>query len=108
MTQSASIWLVILAALVAANLPFINERWLIVGPVARFRKPLWGRIAEIVVGYLMVGGLALMLERRAGQMAPQGWEFYAITATLFLTLAFPGFVYRYLGAGRRSATHQAH
>ncbi|MEY4711160.1 MAG: hypothetical protein RIS88_610, partial [Pseudomonadota bacterium] len=31
-----------------------------------------------------------------GQNAPQGWEFYAVTVTLFLTLAFPGFVYRYL------------
>ena len=43
-----------------------------------------------------VGGIALLLERRAGQIAPQGWEFYAVTGTLFLTLAFPGFVYRYL------------
>ncbi|MEY4294772.1 MAG: hypothetical protein RLY82_460, partial [Pseudomonadota bacterium] len=25
-----------------------------------------------------------------------GWEFYAITGALFITLAFPGFVYRYL------------
>ena len=40
--------------------------------------------------------LALLLEKRAGQIAPQGWEFYAITGTLFITLAFPGFVYRYL------------
>jgi len=49
-----------------------------------------------VLAYFLVGGLALLLERRAGQIAPQGWEFYAITGTLFLTLAFPGFVYRYL------------
>ena len=46
--------------------------------------------------YFVVGGLGLALEQRAGQIAPQGWEFYAITATLFATLAFPGFVYRYL------------
>ncbi len=45
---------------------------------------------------LLVGALALALEHRAGQIYPQGWEFYAITATCFLTLAFPGFVYRYL------------
>ena len=107
MTQSASIWFVILAALVAANLPFINERWLVVGPLAKLHKPLWGRIAELVTGYLLVGALALILERRAGQIAPQGWEFYAITATLFLTLAFPGFAYRYLGAGRRHASIEA-
>jgi hypothetical protein len=96
-TQTASIWLIILAALVAANLPFMNERWLVAGPVApAHRKPLWGRLAELVLLYFVVGGLALLLERRAGQIYPQGWEFYAITATLFLTLAFPGFVWRYL------------
>ena len=43
-----------------------------------------------------VGGVGLALEQSAGQIYPQGWEFYAVTAALFLTLAFPGFVYRYL------------
>ena len=81
----------------AANLPFMNERWLVAGPVAAaHRKPMWGRLAELVLLYFVVGGVALLLERRAGQIYPQGWEFYAITATLFLTLAFPGFVWRYL------------
>ncbi len=93
---SGSVWLVIVAALLAANLPFVNHRWLVVGPVARPRKPLAGRLAELVLAYFVVGALALLLERRAGQIAPQGWEFYAVTGTLFLTLAFPGFVYRYL------------
>lgn len=96
MSLTASIWLVIVAALVAANLPFVNHRWLVVGPVAAPRKPLAGRLGELVLFYLLVGGLALLLECRAGQVASQGWEFYAITAALFLTLAFPGFVYRYL------------
>lgn len=87
----------ILAALVAANLPFINHRWLIVGPVAAAgRKPLLARLLEMLLLYFLVGGLALLLEQRVGQIAPQGWEFYAITATLFVTLGFPGFVYRYL------------
>ncbi|MDR0215782.1 MAG: DUF2818 family protein [Comamonas sp.] len=96
MSITASIWLIILAALVAANLPFINQRLGIVGPVVQGRKPLWVRLLEMIVLYLLVGGLGLVLERRAGQVYPQGWEFYAVTATLFLTLAFPGFVYRYL------------
>lgn len=96
MSITASIWLVILAALVAANLPFINQRWAVVGPVAQGRKPMWARLLEMLVLYFLVGGLALLLERRAGQIAPQGWEFYAVTGALFLTLAFPGFVYRYL------------
>lgn len=96
MSQTASIWLVIVAALVAANLPFLNQRWLVVGPAAQPAKPLWGRLGEMVLLYLLVGGLGLLLERRAGQTYPQSWEFYAVTATLFVTLAFPGFVYRHL------------
>lgn len=96
MSLTGSVWLVIVAALVAANLPFVNHRWLVIGPVAAPRKPLAGRLAELVVLYFLVGGLAWLLERRAGQATSQGWEFYAITSALFLTLAFPGFVYRYL------------
>lgn len=85
-----------MAAFIAANLPFVSQRWLIAGPVALAGKPLIGRLGELIFLYLVVGGLALLLERRAGQIAPQGWEFYAITGTMFLTFAFPGFVYRYL------------
>ena len=95
MSQTASVWLVILAALLAANLPFFNDRVLAVVPLAR-RKPLALRFAEMVLLYFVVGALALALEQRAGRIAPQGWEFYAITGTLFVTFAFPGFVWRYL------------
>ncbi len=59
-------------------------------------KNLAVRLAELVVMYFLVGGIGLLLEKRLGQIAPQGWEFYAITGTLFITLAFPGFVWRYL------------
>jgi hypothetical protein len=95
-TQSGLIWLVILAACAAANLPFINQRVLSVGPVVAPRKTLLLRLVELVVLYFLMGVLAWWLEQRVGQRAPQGWEFYAITACLFITLAFPGFVYRYL------------
>lgn len=95
MSQTLSIWLVVVLALVAANLPFINQRLALVGPVQR-TKPLVWRLAELALLYFVVGGVGLALEHRAGQIAPQTWEFYAITATLFLVLAFPGFVYRYL------------
>ena len=95
MSQTASVWLVVLAAVLAANLPFLNQRLL--GVVAMSRpKTLLIRLAELVVLYFAVGGLGLLLEQRAGQIAPQGWQFYAITGALYLTLAFPGFVWRYL------------
>jgi hypothetical protein len=95
MSQTISVWLVVLVALCAANLPFLNQRWLAIGPVHPCKTLVW-RLAELVVLYFLVGGFGLLLEQNAGQIAPQTWEFYAITATLFLTLAFPGFVFRYL------------
>jgi hypothetical protein len=95
MTQTASVWLVVALALLAANLPFLSNRLLAVFPLAR-PKLLAVRLVEMVFWYFVVGGIGLLLEQRAGQIAPQGWEFYAITGTLFITFAFPGFVYRYL------------
>lgn len=95
MTQHLSVWLVLLVALLAANMPFVSERLLGVFRLTR-GKSGWARVAELVLLYLVAGGLGLLLEQRAGQIAPQGWEFYAVTGSLFLTLAFPGFVWRYL------------
>jgi Protein of unknown function (DUF2818) len=95
MTQSLSVWLVLIAALVAANLPFVNNRWLALIPRQEI-KTLWLRLGELLVFYFVVGGIGLALEHSAGQIYAQGWEFYATTACLFLTLAFPGFVYQYL------------
>ena len=95
MTQTASIWLVIVTALCAANLPFVNERLFAVVRMAH-GKSIGLRLAELVVLYFAVGLLGVALERHAGQVAPQGWEFYAVTAALFITFAFPGFIYRYL------------
>lgn len=95
MSPTASVWFVLLAALVAANLPFVTQRLFGLVPL-RGAKSLAVRLGELVVLYFVVGGLGLLLEKRLGQVAPQNWEFYAITAALFLTFAFPGFVWRYL------------
>ncbi|MFT4193880.1 DUF2818 family protein [Ottowia sp.] len=96
MSQTAVIWTLILLALAAANLPFVNQRLMAVVPVRGGAKSLAWRLAELALWYFIVGGIGLLLEQRAGQIHPRGWEFYAITGALFLTLAFPGFVYRYL------------
>ena len=100
MNHSYSVGLVLLAAFVGANLPFINERWIALIPRSS-PKSLLMRLGELVVCYFLVGGLGLALEQSAGQIYPQGWEFYATTGALFLTLAFPGFVYRYLMKHKR-------
>lgn len=95
MSLNASVWLVILLALVAANLPFFNDRIMAVGPRRQPKTLVW-RLLELVLCYVAVGGAGLALEQSAGQIYPQGWEFYATTASLFLTFAFPGFTLRYL------------
>jgi Protein of unknown function (DUF2818) len=92
---SASAWLVIFVAVIAANMPFVAQRFLMVFQL-KVPKTLGIRLLELVIFYFIAGGLGLLLENRAGQIAPQGWEFFAITGALFITLAFPGFIYRYL------------
>jgi len=96
-SQSASVWLVLALALVAANLPFANDRLMALLPLGGgTKKSLALRLLELVILYFIVGGVGLLFERRVGQIAPQGWEFYAVTGALFIVLAFPGFTWRYL------------
>ncbi|MEJ7688150.1 MAG: DUF2818 family protein [Variovorax sp.] len=101
MSQGASVWLVLLVALLAANLPFLNERLLGLVPLSARTKSLAIRLAELVVLYFTAGGIGLVFERRVGQVAPQGWEFYVVTGALFIVLAFPGFTWRYLMKHRK-------
>ena len=90
--------MVVILAVVGANLPFLNNRLLAVVPLSKPKTLAW-RLAELVLCYFLVGGIGLALEQAAGQIYPQRWEFYATTAALFLTLAFPGFVFKYLRKG---------
>jgi len=95
MSQTVSVWILVLTALFAANLPFVSHRLFGIVAIVRI-KSLGIRLLELLVLYVLTGGLALLLEQRVGQIAPQTWELYAITGTLFVTFAFPGFVFRYL------------
>lgn len=88
--------MVLLVALLAANLPFFTERVMGLVPLSGQAKSLAVRLAELVVLYFIAGGIGLLFEHRAGQITPQGWEFYAVTGALFIVLAFPGFTWRYL------------
>jgi len=88
----------VILAVVAANLPFINERCFALVAVQRFSlaKPIWFRLIELLVLYGLLGFAGFALESRMGNRFVQTWEFYAITSFLFVVLAFPGFVFRYL------------
>ena len=98
MSHTAEVWLVILLALVAANLPFVNERLFIVGP-RRAPKALGWRLLELLLMGALAWGLGTLIEMRIGQRQAQNWEFFAAAGALFITFAFPGFVWRYLRRG---------
>jgi len=104
MNVSLASWLLIALALALANLPFFNERLFGIialksgaQQVGAIRvKPLWLRLLELTVLYFVVGLVARLLEGRIGGVFEQASEFYMLTVPLFVTLAFPGFVMRYL------------
>ena len=96
MDVSLSSWFVILLAVFAANLPFFSERLFALIPLRISPKPFWMRLFEMLVFYGLVGVIAYLIEARVVNVFTQKWEFYAITACLFIVLAFPGFVFRYL------------
>lgn len=106
MDSSLAAWLVVAISVAAANLPFLTERvfgFIPVkprapgdGPASMRTKSFALRLLELLVLYFVVGFLARALESRIGGVFAQNWEFYAITGCLFLVLAFPGFVFRYL------------
>jgi Na+(H+)/acetate symporter ActP len=86
----------LLLALLVANLPWLSNRLFFVIPLKQQPKSLAWCLFELVVLYFVMGAIAFYTERAVmGQAAPQNWEFYAVTGSLFLVFAFPGFVYRY-------------
>lgn len=91
---------VLAVAMVAANLPFLNHRLFLIGPTRRPKPTLW-HVIELLIYATLVALLGRWLEGHVGQTVAQRWEFYAIWACVFLTLAFPGFVWRYLRRGAR-------
>lgn len=94
--MSAAGWFVVLLAVAAANVPFLNQRLFAAMPLRAAKKSVWIRIGELIVLYFVVGALGFMLEARAGNRFEQGWQFYVITFCLFLVFAFPGFTFQYL------------
>ena len=90
-----AVLLVLLAALIAANLPFFNDRLFVVGPRHSPKTVAW-RLLELLVFAALVALLGRALEGHLGRVSPLRWEFVAVWLCVFLTLAFPGFVWRYL------------
>jgi len=91
------IWVLLISAIVAANLPWIGERFFFFfKPPGGEDKRAWMRLLEWLVLYVLVGLVAVGLEQKAtGERYAQDWEFYVVTLCLFVVFAIPGFVYRY-------------
>jgi len=97
MQLSLAVWILVFLALFGANLPFLNQRlFALISITKSTKKAFWIRLLELIVYYFLLGGLGYLLESQIGNVFPQEWEFYAVTACLFIVFAFPGFVYQYL------------
>lgn len=85
---------ILLALVVAVALVLAYPGWRSRGH--QVHKSFFERLLELLVFYALGLVLGFALEANLGNRFPQGWEFYAITLCLFLVLAYPGFVWRYL------------
>ncbi len=95
MSVEQAVWLLLITAIVLANAP-----WFLPNKIFIFikfeNKSFIVNFAEWFVYFILMGALARLLETRVmGSVAPQDWEFYAITFFMFVIFAFPGFIYRY-------------
>lgn len=95
MTAVQSGWLIIAIAFIAANLPWLSDRILLVlEPKQGGKRAAW-RWLEWLLLFFIVGALGLGMEQKLnGGIYPQSWEFYAVGLCLFLVFALPGFIYR--------------
>ncbi|MBX9677081.1 MAG: DUF2818 family protein [Methylotenera sp.] len=93
MTQT----IILLLAFIAANLPWLSNKLLYAASLKSNVKNLAWCLLELIVLYFIVGAISIYAEYvTLGQVSTQGWEFYTVTFSLFLVLAFPGFLYKLL------------
>jgi hypothetical protein len=97
MSASGFIWAYLIIALITANLPWLTERrFLLLPALPSGIKPIWMRLIEWFLLYLLIGLVGLGLEQRLnGEIHAQDWEFYVVTLSLFFVFALPGFIWRH-------------
>lgn len=87
--------IILLLAFIAANLPWFSDRLFFILPLKSQAKSLAWCLLELIILYFMTGAITFYAEYATfGERTPQGWEFYTVTACLFLVFAFPGFIYK--------------
>ena len=95
MDINQAVWLLLVTAIVLANIPFLLSNRLFVF-IKVPEKTIWINLAEWFLYFIITGFFAYLLENKSmGHVAEQSWEFYTITLFMFMIFAFPGFIYRY-------------
>lgn len=104
MSTSIAVLILFVVSLIAANIPFLTDRVLLV-LAAKKNKSFWLRFTEWFLMYVVVMAVAIGLEAKLHGAAyakvwefwnfAEHWEFYAITLCLFVVFAMPGFIYHY-------------
>jgi len=95
MDINQAVWLLLVTAIVLANIPFILSNRLFVF-IKVPEKSIWINLLEWFLYFIVTGFFAYMLENKSmGHVSQQSWEFYTITLFMFMIFAFPGFIYRY-------------
>jgi len=104
MSSSIAVIILFIITLIAANIPFISDRILLVRET-NDNKKFWLRAIEWFLMSIVVMAIAIGLEIKLHGSAysnvwefwnfSQHWEFYSITLCLFIVFALPGFIYHY-------------
>ncbi len=104
MSLSIALIILFIVTLIAANLPFVTDRFLFVIKTKHEKKFIL-RFIEWFLMYIAVMTIAIGLETKLYGVAyekvwqfwdfSKHWEFYAITLCLFVVFALPGFLYLY-------------
>ncbi|NPA71302.1 MAG: DUF2818 family protein [Gammaproteobacteria bacterium] len=95
MDLNQSVWLLLVTAMVLANIPFIlsNRLFLLIKVPT---KSIVVNLLEWFLYFIVTGFFAYLLEKKSmGHVADQTWEFYTVALFMFIIFAFPGFIYRY-------------
>ena len=83
------IWILLFISILAANLPWMSERFLLIISMGEKGKSIWLRLLEWLILYFIVGGMSFGLETRVtGGIHAQNWGFYVVTSCLFLVSLF--------------------
>lgn len=95
MTLDQSVWLLLITAIILANIPWVLSNRLFMF-IKVPNKSFVINLLEWLLYFILTGILAYLLEQKSmGHVQNQDWEFYAITFFMFVIFAFPGFIYRY-------------